>query len=184
MDYFMKIVKESFIILIISSIMGLVSGVVLSLNEAILYSIPIFILILPAINALIGDIATIMVSRLTTHLFIGIIPPKVTVSDRLKEDLLGLLITLICGVFALLIIGYLIVFFTGMQIVNPLLISLILMLTTLILFFFLFIVLFLGSIVLFKRGRDPNNYLIPIITSLIDFLAPFLIILFITIIFI
>jgi cation transporter-like permease len=95
---------------------------------------------------------------------------------------LGLLLTLICGIFTLIIVGYLVLFFTGMQIINPFLITLILLLTTLLLFIMLFIVLFLGSIALFKRGRDPNNYLIPIITSLIDFLAPFLIILFIIVI--
>ncbi len=159
--------------------MGLISGMVLSVNEAILYSIPIFILILPAINALIGDIATILVTRLTTHLFIGTIPPKVMGTARLKEDLIGLFLTLTCSLIGLIIAGYSIVHITGMGIVNPLMIIFILILTSLILFIFLFILLFLGSIALFKRGRDPNNFLIPIITSLIDFLAPFLIIIFI-----
>ena len=58
MDYFKKVFKESIIIVIISSIMGLFSGTLLSLNEKIIYAIPIILLILPSLNSLIGDIST------------------------------------------------------------------------------------------------------------------------------
>jgi len=65
MEYFKKIFKESIIIVIISSFMGLISGTVLSSNERILYSFPIILLILPSLNSLIGDISTVLSSRLT-----------------------------------------------------------------------------------------------------------------------
>jgi len=76
MDYFKKVFKESILIIIISSLMGLLSGTVLSINQRILYALPIILLILPALNSLVGDMSTVSVSRLTTHLYIGIIPPK------------------------------------------------------------------------------------------------------------
>ena len=102
MKYFMKIFKESIIVVILSSIFGLISGTLLSSNEEILYTIPILLLILPALNSLIGDISTVLVSRLTTHLYIGTILPKIQKSKRLKDDFYGLLI----GLYFLLIVAF------------------------------------------------------------------------------
>ena len=95
MDYFKKIFKESIIVVIISSILGLVSGTILSENQSILYSFPIILLMLPSLNSLIGDISTVLISRLTTHLYIGTLSPKIQKSDRLKKDFYGLLITIL-----------------------------------------------------------------------------------------
>jgi len=179
MDYFKKIIKESIIIVILSSIIGLFSGSVLSSNKEILYSFPVILLILPALNSLTGDISTVLISRLTTHLYIGTIPPKIQKSERLKEDFLGLLITILLSLIALIILGYSMGIATGMDLVNPFLIFIILLLTVLLLFGCMFIFLFISSIFLFKRGNDPNNFLIPFITSLLDFLTPLLLIIFI-----
>ncbi|MFX1374586.1 MAG: magnesium transporter [Promethearchaeota archaeon] len=181
MKYFMKIFKESIIVVILSSIFGLISGTLLSSNEEILYTFPILLLILPALNSLIGDISTVLVSRLTTHLYIGTILPKMQKSKRLKEDFYGLLITLLLSLVFLVILGYSIGFISGVEIVNPLIIVLIITITIIILFIMMFILLFLSAIFLFKHGKDPNNFLIPFITSLADFLTPLFIILFIII---
>ena len=181
LDYFVKIVKESIIIVVLSSIMGMVSGTVLSFNEETLYSIPVILLLLPSLNSLTGDISTVLVSRLTTQLYIGIIPPNIEKSERLKGDFIGLLLTTILGLAALLLIGYSMAYFTGVDIVNPLLIILILLITILLLFCMMFVFLFVSAIFIFKKGKDPNNFLIPAVTSLADFLSPLFIIIFITI---
>ncbi len=161
--------------------MGLVSGTVLSFSEDLLYTIPMMLLIIPALNSLIGDISTVLVSRLTTHLYIGTIPPKIQKSKRLIEDFYGLIITLLLSLVALLIIGYFVGIITGIRIVNPLLMIFIIFITILLIFFIMFLTLFIGAIFLFKRGKDPNNFLIPFVTSLADFLTPFFLILFIII---
>jgi len=177
----MKIFKESIIIVIISSLMGLISGTLLSFNEDLLYTIPIMLLIIPALNSLIGDLSTVLVSRLTTHLYIGTIPPKIQKSERLIEDFYGLIITLLLSLASLLFLGYLIGIISGIRIVNPLLMILIIVATILLIYFIMFLTLFIGAIFLFKRGKDPNNFLIPFVTSLADFLTPFFLILFIII---
>jgi len=161
--------------------MGLISGTLLSSNEALLYTVPILLLVLPALNSLIGDISTVLVSRLTTHLYIGSLQPKVQNSERLKEDFYGLLITLLLSLGALIFLGYLSSVFSGIEIVNPLLITLIVCTTVLLIFAMMFLLSFVSAIALFKRGMDPNNFLIPLITSLIDFLTPLFLIIFITI---
>lgn len=161
--------------------MGLISGTLLSSNETLLYTVPIILLVLPALNSLIGDISTVLVSRLTTHLYIGTLEPKIQKSERLKEDFYGLLITLLLSLGALIFLGYLVSMISGIEIVNPLLISLIMCSTVLIIFAIMFLLSFISSIGLFKRGMDPNNFLIPLITSLADFLTPLFLIIFITI---
>jgi len=180
-DYFKKIVKESIVVVIISSVMGLFSGTVLSNNEIILSSFPIILLVLPSLNSLIGDMSTVLVSRLTSHLYIGTIPAKIQSSDRLKQDFYGLLITILLSLIALICLGYILGSVIGIEIVNPLLIISIISITVLILFGFMFVFLFMGSILIFRKGKDPNNFLIPMITSLADFLTPLLIIIFIQI---
>ncbi len=177
----MKIFKESIIIVIISSFIGLISGTVLSFSEDLLYTIPMMLLIIPALNSLIGDMSTVLVSRLTTHLYIGTIPPKIQKSKRLIEDFYGLIITLLLSLVSLLVIGYLVGIIIGISIVNPLLMIFIITITVLLIFFIMFFTLFIGAIFLFKRGKDPNNFLIPFVTSLADFLTPFFLILFIII---
>lgn len=179
MDYFKKIIKESIVIVMLSSIMGLISGTFLSINQEILYSFPIILLILPSLNSLIGDISTVLTSRLSSHLYLGNLPPKITKSNVLKNDFYGLLITILLSLIALIIIGYTVGIATGIQIINPLLIITIIMLTLFILFGMIFIFLFTSSIFLFKRGKDPNNFLIPLTTSILDFLTPLLLIFFI-----
>ncbi|MFW9874136.1 MAG: magnesium transporter [Candidatus Thorarchaeota archaeon] len=181
MKYLMKIFKESIIVVIISSLFGLFSGTILSSNEEILYTIPILLLILPALNSLIGDISTVLVSRLTTHLYIGTILPKIQKSKRLKEDFYGLLITLLLSLLFLIFLGYSIGIISGVKFVNPLIMILIITVTVLIIFLMMFILLFIGAIFLFKCGMDPTNFLIPFITSLADFLTPLFVILLIVI---
>ncbi len=179
MDYFKKIIKESVVIVMISSIIGLISGTFLSVNQQILYSFPIILLILPSLNSLIGDISTVLTSRLSSHLYLGNIPPKIQKNDVLGKDFYGLLITTLLSLIALIIIGYAVGIATGIQIINPLLIIAVIMLTILVLFGIIFMLLFISSIFLFRKGKDPNNFLIPLTTSLLDFLTPLLLIFFI-----
>jgi len=181
MKYFLKIFKESIVIVAISSIIGLCSGMLLSFNEEVLYTFPVLLLILPALNSLIGDISTVLVARLTTHLYVGTLPPKIQKTKRILDDFIGLSATLLLGFIFLVIFGYSLGIATGITIVNPFLMISIIFLTILIIFLLMFILLFLGAIFLFKRGMDPNNFLIPFITSLADFLTPLFLIIFIII---
>ena len=134
MQYFNKIIKESIIVVILSSLLGLISGTVLSTNEGLLYSVPILLLILPALNSLIGDFTTILISRLTTHLFIGMIPSKIQKTKKLMIDFYGLLLSIILSLVFLIVVGYGIAIATEIQIVNPIIIISILI--TVILNFF------------------------------------------------
>ena len=161
--------------------MGLISGTLLSSNEEVLYSFPIILLVLPSLNSLIGDISTVLISRLTSHLYIGTLPPKIQKSGRLMEDFIGLLLTIVLSLIFLVVLGYGIAIGTAIEIVNPILIISIIMITILLIFILMFLILFFSSIYFFKKSKDPNNFLIPFVTSSADFLTPFFLIIFIQI---
>ncbi|MBN2154881.1 MAG: magnesium transporter [Candidatus Lokiarchaeota archaeon] len=181
MDYFKKIMKESIIVVILTTIIGFITGSFLSSYEGVLIYIPVILIILPALGDTIGDLATVIVSRLTTNLYLGEIEPKIQNSKVLKTDFFNLSITMALCCITILLMGYGIAFFTSVPIVYPFLIIVIVMISGLLLFALLFIVLVVSSIYLFKRGRDPNNYLVPIATTLADLLTPISVILLIQI---
>lgn len=181
MKYFVKIFKESIVIVLFSSFIGLITGSVLTFSDEIIYSIPIILLMLPSLNSLIGDISTVLISRLTTHLFIGSIPPKIQFSERLKEDFIALLITIGLSLLFLIILGHGIALITEIKIVEPIAIILIIIIAIFFLFILLFFLLFTCAVYLFKRGKDPNNLLIPLTTSLADLLTPLILIILIQI---
>ncbi|MFX1238806.1 MAG: hypothetical protein ACFE8P_13950, partial [Promethearchaeota archaeon] len=106
MDYFIKIIKESIIIVVASSLIGLISGTVLSLNEEMLYSFPIILLILPSLNSLLGNVLIVLISHLTTQMFIGTLIPTIEISENLKKEFLGLTITILLSLLFLIIFGY------------------------------------------------------------------------------
>jgi cation transporter-like permease len=86
---------------------------------------------------------------------------------------------MLLSLIALISLGYMLGSVTGIDIINPLLIISILSITVLILFGLMFVFLFMGSILIFRKGKDPNNFLIPMVTSLADFLTPLFIIILI-----
>lgn len=182
LEYFKKIVKESILVIILTSIIGFLTGIVLSDNEDILYYFPIILIILPSLNDTVGDLSTVFISRLTTNLFLGVIEPKISKSKSLKDEFISLLIVLLLCTITILFFGFLISVFGGIDLVNPFLIIIIIFLSVFLIFISLFILLFVSAILLFKRGYEPNNFLIPIATTGADFLTPFFIILFILLI--
>lgn len=177
MDYFKKIVKESIVIVFASSFIGLISGIVLSEHYVLLSSITIFIMAIPPLNSCIGDLSTILISKFTTYLYVGSIPPKLQGSEPLKRNFISLLIT---GIISTLYLSILSIFLSpadALSTLHPLIYLLILIITITILFTMFFILCFISAILLFKRGRDPNNIMIPTLTSLADLLTPIILIL-------
>ncbi|MCL6500867.1 MAG: hypothetical protein K6T16_02435 [Candidatus Pacearchaeota archaeon] len=69
MNLFIKIVRESIVVLIVSSLLSSIGGIALkSIESNLLILVPIMI-ILPALNDMVGDFGIILVSRFTTALY-------------------------------------------------------------------------------------------------------------------
>ena len=110
------------------------SGIYLSNQYDLLNSIPIFIMVIPPLNACIGDLSTILISKFTTSLYIGTIPPKIQKSETLKNNFIALLITGFLSVIFLSLLSMIISPPNSLSIFNPIIYVFILLFTIIILY--------------------------------------------------
>ncbi|MGV9171831.1 MAG: magnesium transporter [Promethearchaeia archaeon] len=120
-------------------------------------------------------------ARLTTNLFLGVIPPELATSKKLKDEFINFFIVLTLCIITVLIIGFLLGTFTGVPLVDPFLIIFLVFISVIVIFFGLFFFLFIAGVILYRRGYNPNNFLIPSATTLADFVTPIFLITLLTI---
>lgn len=162
------ILKESFLIMVLASVLSSVGGIGLqTIQEKIFVIVPLLIFI-PALNGFVGNLGITISSKFTTSLYLGETEEKrkkkmaqlVRVVYVIALFLAAYLTLLSCTVAYLK--GYefnLLLFFKIMLIA----VSMTLVMTTVI----FAVSMALGKII-FRRGEDPNNFLIPITTSIAD----------------
>jgi len=165
-----KIVKESLMILVAASILSTIGGIGLeAIKQKVAFFIPLLILI-PALNDMIGDFGTIISSRFTTLLFEGKIRGKWWKSKELAKEF-GTISTI--SLFIAFYLGMLSIFFSILQgfkvntieILKVVAVSYILTASLVLAIFFVSIV---SGLFVYKRKKDPNNILIPLTTALAD----------------
>ena len=170
------IIKESIKILLFASIISSFGGLILENIKLVFISIMPLLILLPALNDMIGDYGTIISSRFSAMLHEG----KVTGSwwriKELKELFIQLVIVSLFTSVLSVIIALAVSGFSGYEIRTET-ISKVLFITLLDVFFIL-VVLFLvcisAGLYFYKKREDPNNFLIPISTSVADFVNMFM----------
>jgi cation transporter-like permease len=171
MRLFWRIITESIGILLLASLLSTLGGFgIESIRQNIFFLLPLIILI-PALNDMTGDYGTIVASRFTTMLYLGKIKEKGWWKSRLLHRMLGEV--LIIGTFSAIyitVLASMIAAFKGFPMQWGVFqrILLIALTTTWLLVFVLFVVCVLGGFYVYKKKHDPDNYLIPLATSLAD----------------
>ncbi len=169
-EFFQKTIMEGTAVVILASLLGSANGIFLSGLSKTLLKHPGLIVIYPALTNALGNIGSIIGSTRTTNLALGY-------GKNLKEETLGSLSAILrVESIALLmhivfgVIAYSIVKFTlpGVDLVFLIGIAVLSNLST-------FLVISLFSIVLahysFERGLNPDNIVIPVITTTSDTVA-------------
>ena len=166
------IVRESIKILIIASIISSIGGISLQfMQDKILVIIPLLILV-PAMNNMVGDFGCIVSSKFTTMLYLGKVGRKWWRSRHLHRLFLIILVSsFIMSVFigvAASVISY----WQGFQLSFEVFLKIlaIAVLSNLILVGAIFCVSIIGGLGIYRKNEDPNNFLIPIATSVADLL--------------
>ena len=177
--YFKKIIRESTPSVFLTTVIVSFSWTVLSINEDLLAAFPIIILIIPILNDLIGDLIIILTSRLSVHFVMGAIPMKFKWSPQIKSDYIGLVTTLILSLAYMMTLSLVYSAIIGLDVQRPFIISLIIVVAAIIIFHVFFFGFFYLSYIVAKREKDPNNVVIPFVTSLADFATPILLIVFV-----
>ncbi len=169
-DVHVVIVKESLRILILTSVISTIGGLSLQTIESHLVTIIPFLILLPALNGMIGNYGAIISSRFTTGLYLGKITHRWWRSENLR-DLFGDVIKI--GIFSAIYISLLslaISSFKGFAVTYPLIVKTVLisMITALILVAGIFLLSVVAGFYIYSKKEDPNNFLIPITTSIAD----------------
>lgn len=165
-----KIIFQSLPPLIIASSLSSLGGVSLTLvREKILLILPLLILF-PALNNMVGDYGTILASKFTTWLYRGTIPSHWYLSKRLRILVKNIFLIALVYSFLIALFAILVGLFQGFPLSTPVVLKIIFvtMITATILVALLSGLIFSWGIILYRRGLDPDNYLIPFATAIAD----------------
>lgn len=165
-----KIVKESMKILIFASIMSSLGGLFIEKIKVLIFSVIPMIILLPYLNSMIGDFGTIIATKFSTYLHEGKINKKWWKSKALIKLffqilIIALFMSCFSALLALLITSarYAVDFEFAFKIFA------IAILDVLILVNVMFFTSIFAGFHFYKKNEDPNNFLIPITTSISDF---------------
>ena len=165
-----QIFKESIPVLLIASVLSLVAGLFLrNIEQSLLVIVPL-IIVLPALNDMIGDFGIVITSRFTTILYEKKLKGRWYHSGIIRHLFRDIMpISIFSGLYIAVIAtfiantrGYTFDILTLWKIVG------ITLATTITLVIFEFIVAIMGGIYVYKRKMNPDDVLIPIITSVAD----------------
>ncbi len=161
-----KTVKESFAILIITSIISSVGGFGLAAIETKFLKIVPLIILFPALNDMIGDFGTIIASKYTTILFLKGIKKKWWKSKELRTLFKNIgFVALISALY----LSTISIFLSGeLEIKILIKIMAITSIATVVLTVVMLLIAIIGGLYVYKRGHNPDNYLIPMTTSIAD----------------
>jgi mgtE-like transporter len=163
---FLRIIRESLATLLLIAIVVNITGTALRGINVLAGTRREIFIVYPALIDLVGDVGLIVGSTATTKLALGELTPSFSsIKNHAKNIfstwLSSILLLGIIGVLALVMSNRLSVL--GISSLLP-----ILFLTNIIAFIAIVIVSFAISIVTFERGLDPDNFVIPIISTLAD----------------
>ncbi len=165
------IIKESLRVLLLTSIVSSAGGFTLESIKALFLSIIPIVILLPVLNGMVGSYGSIISSHFSTIIYKQGLE-KVSLKNKELRNLFSkiLVISIAISILAALIALVLSISqgfeFSSAIALKIILISLINVIALITLLFF--VVIFAGSY-FYKKGEDPDNFLIPITTSIADF---------------
>ena len=180
-----RILKESVKILIAASIISSIGGIGFEALKIKIAAIMPLVIMIPALNDMIGDFGTIISSKFTTLLYQKKIHKKWWESYELGDQFRIISSIALFAAFYLGVVSVIIAHFQGaaINIVEALKVVAIAFMSTATLVLVIFFLAIIGGIWVHKRGSDPNNFLIPITTSVADFSSLILFSLMVTFLF-
>ena len=164
------IVRESVKMLILASVISSIGGMNLkAIESTIIYIVPLLIL-LPALNDMIGDFGTIVSSKFTMMLYMGLVGRKWWESKKVQELVFTIFIIAMISSVYIGSLSYLIATakgfgFSAAIFMKVLFVSVI---ATALLVGLIIMLSIIGGIWIYRKKEDPNNFLIPITTSVAD----------------
>ena len=166
-----KIVINSIPLLTITALIELFAGQILQGNSEILYMLPIFLISIPVVNSVGGNIGTILGARLASGLHMGIITYSIQDKKMHQNFFTAFLLGIITfSILAILI--YYIGYFGGIQMGLRLPeYMMIIIITGIILVIMISFIAITTAFISFKNGLDPDDIVAPVVTTFGDTLG-------------
>ncbi|MFH1420396.1 MAG: magnesium transporter [Candidatus Aenigmatarchaeota archaeon] len=164
------IVHESIRILILASLISTIGGFGLhALESKILMIMPLLIL-LPALNDMIGDFGTVVSAKFTKLLYMNKVGRKWWKYPEMKALLRTVFVIAILSALFVGALSSFIALIRGFQVTALLFAKVILisLFATTVLVSIIFALSIASGFYVFSKKEDPNNFLIPITTSVAD----------------
>jgi mgtE-like transporter len=163
-----KIVKHGLPLLTITILIEIFAGQILQGKQESLLLFPVFLISIPVINSISGNIGSVLGARLASGLHVGYI--TLSIKDKEMHD--NLLISILIGLITYLILAIVIYFIAsfGNIIEDIALIEFvaIIILTGFLLICVVSIISVLTALISFKRGLDPDDMVAPVVTTIGD----------------
>ena len=144
------------------------AGQILHSQQSLLTSLPVFLISIPVVNSVSGNIGSVLGARLASGLHVGYI----THSFKDKEMHENLIISILIGFFTYFTLAIVIYFravFGGIiKDLNMIEFTGILIITGFLLICLVAIVSVLTAFLSFKRGLDPDDMVAPVVTTVAD----------------
>ena len=163
---FVKTVKESMVTLFFVAFMVNITGTVLKGIDRFVEGRKEIYTVYPALIDMVGDVGSVVGSTATTKLALGLLTPSFSSLRNHAKNIFSawtasIIMFVVLAVLALLVNG-LFSLSTFIGLISLLLIANVIAVTVIVL------VSFAISILTFKRGLDPDNFVIPIESSFAD----------------
>lgn len=164
------IIKESILVLLLTTIMSAFGGIALEGMKQIFIIIIPFVILYPTLNNMIGGYGSIISSKFGTMLHQGKIKDRWWVNKNLRRLFYQILIIAMGTGFISSTGAIILSHFSNYVITTAIALKIygIVLFDVLILVTILFIISILAGRYYFKKQEDPNNFLIPLTTAIAD----------------
>jgi mgtE-like transporter len=165
--FFIQTIKEGFFVVIMSSVFGGMNGVFLSRLSKNLSKSPGLVVLYPALTNALGNIGSIIGSKTTTNMALGYAR---TFKEELMDAGVSIVQVEVPAAFMHIVFAILSFFIVGKNTLNNNLSFLIAVsiMSNLISFLVISIFALFSAYQAFQRGLNPDNIVIPAITSISD----------------
>jgi mgtE-like transporter len=163
---FLKIIKESLPTMLLVAFMVNITGTFLKGISSLATNRKEIYTIYPAIIDMMGDVGLVIGSAATTKLALGILAPSFS---SIKNHARNIFSAWAVSLILFIVLGFLSLTMNGMFSLQGItILLLILFISNVIAFSTITILTYSISILTFKRGLDPDNFVIPVGSSLAD----------------
>jgi len=164
------IIKESLSVLLFASVLSAFGGLMLENIKQLFISIAPLVILMPTLNGMIGSYGTVVSSRFSTLLHEGKVRDKILTPELKKLFIQVLIIAIFISLISIVFSGLISRFTSNFQFnfIIYLKLLLIILVDVIVLVLLIFLISIFGGLHFFKNKEDPNNFLIPLTTSIAD----------------